>query len=760
MLNDPQKEQALLQQLRASSAPSASQEAAQLEPLFHDRQMGRLAADVYDAANGPGDNAGKPPAGWMRVSDDPGKYASQLHMTKEELMDQLHPDKSGFRAEIYIPDPKILGPGYKPVLAFKGSSGDVRTADGKLHDTTKEDFLANNFPQSVGMQTDYYDRAMRLASMLKQRGLDFELTGHSLSGGMAAAAAAVTGNRATTWNAAGLNPETARRFGEQNHLPIYNNEQLKPLVTAYQVQGELLSDGVQGNIHRFDVIQRAEVGGLMKEASQLLKALPQGRELLAQQMGKDMPAEAQATVHAFVDKLATGDIDQMLRDLPLAAGTVQAPLVAITQKDPTDPASPLVVRAQTLSLQQVTTLAAPILETLSIAALGAHVGERGGTLVADGGQGTGQVLHASGTGVRGVADYAGDVQRATTRINGLVAQTAEHYLGEAAARINDFHSKMLAGAHEGLGWAQQGGASVDAGLLRGVGRMLPESGQQWMNGQAACLDRSGQESRQATQARADEIRHEGDLRGSAIREATQSLVAEAGWVATQVGDVQHDVIAGSGRVVGGTLDATGQIVESATRQAPALGAAIGGAIGTGAGLALELRSGNFPRLLGAARAIEHGGPAASQAFEEHLMTTSVLPSLDARIGALEKAAHHTVARAGAPATLSGIDQRAEHALPEQASSHAASLPTSEPHRSQPVSDTDRVIADMHQAVLNHDSHALNAASETFLRSPTGQVMGQQIELHTQSLQEQAARGAQQQSAQQQGATQQSQGMGR
>ncbi len=83
-------------------------------------------------------------------------------MSNKQLLDELQPDKSGFRAEIYLPDPKILGPGYKPVVAIKGSSGEVVTSRG-LRDTTKEDFLANNFPQSVGLETDYYDRAMTLA---------------------------------------------------------------------------------------------------------------------------------------------------------------------------------------------------------------------------------------------------------------------------------------------------------------------------------------------------------------------------------------------------------------------------------------------------------------------------------------------------------------------------------------------------------------------------------------------------------------------
>jgi hypothetical protein len=153
-----------------------------------------------------------------------------------ELKMRLHPDGSGFRAEIYLPDPKVLGPGSMPVVAFKGSAGEVMTPHG-LRDTTQEDFFANNFPQSVGLETDYYDRAMKLAYDLKREGLYFELTGHSLAGGEAAAAAAVTGYLATTWNAAGLHPETAKRFGEQYGVAVLGVGQLGSLITAYQVQG-------------------------------------------------------------------------------------------------------------------------------------------------------------------------------------------------------------------------------------------------------------------------------------------------------------------------------------------------------------------------------------------------------------------------------------------------------------------------------------------------------------------------------------------
>src|ERR1700761_1821203 len=215
MSGDPQQEQALLQRLRASGDPAAQNEARQLGTLYHDQQMGGLAADAYKAADG----TGQPPAGWGRASEHPellSKYAPSLHLSKNQLNDMLKPDESSFRAEIYLPDSAVLGPGYKPVVAFKGSSGDVMTSDGKHHSTTQEDFLANNFPQSVGMRTDYYDRAMHLARDLQRGGLDFEITGHSLAGGMAAAASAVTGNHATTWNAAGLHPETAQRFAAEN----------------------------------------------------------------------------------------------------------------------------------------------------------------------------------------------------------------------------------------------------------------------------------------------------------------------------------------------------------------------------------------------------------------------------------------------------------------------------------------------------------------------------------------------------------------
>lgn len=643
---DHQNEQALLQQLRTSGDHAAQQQATTLQGLYHQREMGGLAADAYDAAK----DTGQPPTGWIRFSEHPEllrRYAPDLHMSDLELKKMLHPEGSGFRAEIYLPDPKVLGPGYIPVVAFKGSAGDVMTSQG-LRDTTQEDFLANNFPQSIGLETDYYDRAMELAHDMKLGGLHFELTGHSLAGGEAAAAAAVTGYRATTWNAAGLHPETARRFGEKNGIPVLELDQLKPLITAYQVQGELLTNGVQENIDRMDRLQRAELGGVLKETSELLKALPQGRDLLQQQLDKGVPPEAQAAVHAFVDRIATGDTAQMLRDLPLSVGDVQPLLAPMTRVDPDDPASPLVARERALSLPQITLLAGPVLETMSVVAMAAHVGERGGETVAMGGLLAQQALHSHGDEWRAATEWGGRASRAVTGFEGAMAQTAEHCIGAALADLRETHAEARARIDQGLGKVQQLGASLEADLLRGAGAVLPDGAQAWLDARAGEIDRAGETANRRGQAEAAEARRAGHADASLIRGATQTVQSGTNYVAGQVGDLQHGAIAGVGDLAGGGLDAAGRYVESTTRHAPTAGAAVGAMTGMGAASALELSAANYPRLFGAAAGVAQGKRAGVEAFERHLMRATVLPSMDSRINDAEQHALQTLQRTAAP----------------------------------------------------------------------------------------------------------------
>src|SRR5690606_20591877 len=111
------------------------------------------------------------------------EWAPGLGVNEAQLRAMLKPEGSGFRAEVYLPNPEILGAGFKPTLVFKGSGGEVVNSAGTPRNTTTEDFLGNNFPQSVGVQTDYYDKAMSLGLLLRRAGLDFEIGGHSLGAG-------------------------------------------------------------------------------------------------------------------------------------------------------------------------------------------------------------------------------------------------------------------------------------------------------------------------------------------------------------------------------------------------------------------------------------------------------------------------------------------------------------------------------------------------------------------------------------------------
>ncbi len=224
-----------------------------------DRLAGGYHAQyVYVSARG----EGKPPVGWTRASEHPEMLqALAPGLDRRQIDNMLHPPGSGYRAEIYLPDKSVLGADAKPVLVFKGSTGMIvdPAAPGGKRESAAEDFLANNVPQGLGLKTDYYDRAMDAATRLKGvQGFQFEIAGHSLGGGMASAAGAVTGVETTTFNAAGLHANTAKRYADEHGLQVYDT---KRNVDAYQVGGEMLTDGQTG-IQKMDAARRVEAGRL------------------------------------------------------------------------------------------------------------------------------------------------------------------------------------------------------------------------------------------------------------------------------------------------------------------------------------------------------------------------------------------------------------------------------------------------------------------------------------------------------------------
>ncbi|CAD0334687.1 peptidoglycan-binding domain-containing protein [Xanthomonas hortorum] len=637
-LEKHQQQRALLEQLRAGDAPEAQQQAMQLNQLYYAREMAGLADDVYDSAKG----EGRPDAGWIRASEHPDKlreYASQLNLTNDQIRDLLKPDNSGFRAEIYLPDPAILGPGYKPTLVFKGSAGEVLTPDG-LRDTGSEDFIANNFPQSVGLKTDYYDRAMRVASVLKRDQLDFDLAGHSLGGGMASAAAAVTGMRTTTLNAAGLHPLTAQRFAQENGLQLYDTQKT---VIAYQVAGEVLNDGIQQNIHRLDAFRREELGAVLKETSTILKELPQGKELLASQLDAGVPRYAQPSVHAFLDRLQQADTAQLLRELPLAAGQPQ-PLLAAKQHAATGEG--IVDRPGLLSVREVSNFAGPALDAAYLTSQGARLGRTLGGVVAQSGQLAGKGLDASGDLTQSAAQGAAQVRQGTTQLLGAAAALSVEQAGVLAAKGRQALGQAQAGAERLQGQIEGEAASLGAAALRSLGGILPQGLSEQANTQAERLAQAGAAAQRQGHAEAAQAVQDAAGHAHQIRQRTHASANALGAAAKQVGQAEHDTLAAVGSSANAALDTTGRYAQAISAQAPELYAKQAGAVTAVVGTAAIHNPMTVQGLINLARTgvlADHIADSFSEATERHLMTETVVPSMDGHIQSIEHKAREQAA---------------------------------------------------------------------------------------------------------------------
>ena len=190
------------EKLDPNSAERKRLEAAadRLERNNHSVEMARLSQDVYKDSGAP--------EGWRRIPPEempPG------------LRDQVWEDKdSGFYAAMYENEEG------KKVIAFRGTN---EAKDWKT-----------NIPQGIGMETDQYNHANKLGMAMRNAyGPEgYEITGHSLGGGLASMASVSSGTKATTFNAAGLHPKTAQRVGAD-----YNKG--KDLIDTYGVSGEVLT---------------------------------------------------------------------------------------------------------------------------------------------------------------------------------------------------------------------------------------------------------------------------------------------------------------------------------------------------------------------------------------------------------------------------------------------------------------------------------------------------------------------------------------
>jgi hypothetical protein len=191
-------------------APAAALLAANMavQPAGQARELALLAADVYrDTPN--------PPAGYrVAVEGDLGK----LGLKPSDLTSAQSP----FRARVYV---KGAGADTQYIVAFRGS-------------TSGSDW-ATNIRQSVGLSSDHYRRALYVGSKLAlAQNANVVITGHSLGGGLASAAAIASGREAATFNSAGLSNAT---INAARAIHDAAGVQSKDNVSAYYVRGDILS---------------------------------------------------------------------------------------------------------------------------------------------------------------------------------------------------------------------------------------------------------------------------------------------------------------------------------------------------------------------------------------------------------------------------------------------------------------------------------------------------------------------------------------
>jgi len=147
---------------------------------------------------------------------------------------QRFDDKAGLQAALFV-----NGSDY--VLAFAGTSPSS-WANWKA-----------NLRQAFGFESSQYRAGINLAVDIYNSYNNVSFTGHSLGGGIASAAAAVTGGNATVFNAAGVHPNTVTRFSAsllgasvRNYYSSFDLLRFGNALTPASVPGQQIPLGAAG----------------------------------------------------------------------------------------------------------------------------------------------------------------------------------------------------------------------------------------------------------------------------------------------------------------------------------------------------------------------------------------------------------------------------------------------------------------------------------------------------------------------------------
>jgi uncharacterized Zn-binding protein involved in type VI secretion len=175
----------------------------------------RLVTDVYGTSGAPD--------GWTRLS--------QADLPPELRNATFNDPSTGFYSDLYRND---IDGSYR--LVMRGTEMDT------WNQWKGNDWLWGNLSQGVGLQSGQYTQAVELSRQVAGvYGGNMGITGHSLGGGLASVGSLATGVPANTFNAAGVHSNTFNRYG-------LNASQAPGLVTAYQVDGDILTWAQQDSI--------------------------------------------------------------------------------------------------------------------------------------------------------------------------------------------------------------------------------------------------------------------------------------------------------------------------------------------------------------------------------------------------------------------------------------------------------------------------------------------------------------------------------
>lgn len=365
-----------------------------------DQQLAMMSNDAY-AADNPQTEQALQDAGWNRLEPNADGNALVDAQGREIPIDPaLLSTGNGFDAAIYQNDQGQY------VVAYRGTDNWGLTNPGDADD---------NGLQGLGFETGQYSDAIALAQRAEQVFGDGNVvvTGHSLGGGLASAAALATGASGVTFNAAGLSNETLESLGFNPNAvrdSVADSGQLR----RYIVNGDPLN-GAQQDIPILPIIPVSPPNAL-------------GHELRV-----DPPA----------------GIGFDLKALHGGGGDGASYVDALAQNTPYDPANrpTLPERAGTA-----------VNDGLDVA------GDHAGNLISDLGHGADRLLDGAGSLLRDnpglfpggwltgtVLDGAGALIRNTSDVAGAVVDGGLDLLGNVAEPVIGFTGNVGRDALENLG---------------------------------------------------------------------------------------------------------------------------------------------------------------------------------------------------------------------------------------------------------------------------------------------------------------------